>query len=227
MAPPGSGLAASQNGSFLAELGFLDSYHASDVRKNATWLMQYNRRPDGMLVTWTLRAPNSVGPYGREMPTPRKFLDPDSPGGGQDEANYVILRYADVLLMLAEALNEVSGPMEEVYGLVEQVRARAGLGAVPLPRGLSKQALKDRIFLERRWELALEGPHGWFDSRRNWAWSKARIEEHMRQGQLIGFRGSRWPKAFTTLTEQYRLAPIPQKALDLNPQLEQNPGWAQ
>jgi hypothetical protein len=226
MSPPGSGLAASQNGSFLVEQGFLNSYHASDKRKAATWLMEYNRRPSGELVRWTLMGLNVDRPYGREMPTPRKFLDIDSPGGGQDEANYIILRYADVLLMLAEAINEVSnGPTGEAYTLVEQVRARAGLGAVPLPRGLSKQDFKNRLFEERRWELALEGPHGWFDSRRNWDWASSRIEAHMAAGRANSFRGSRYPKVFTELTDKFMLWPIPQRAIDLNPELDQNPGW--
>ena len=41
--------------------------------------------------------------------------------------------------------------------------------------GSRSQAFKDSVFNERRWELTLEGPNGYFDSQRNWDWAKARV----------------------------------------------------
>lgn len=74
------------------------------------------------------------------------------------KANWKVIRYADVLLMYAEALNE-NGKTDLALGFVNQVRARAGL---PGYSGLAKDVARDRIFLERRLELSFEG-HRWFD----------------------------------------------------------------
>src|SRR5439155_10725116 len=93
--------------------------------------------------------------YASNTPFPRKFLDRLMPSVGAEEPNFVVLRYADVLLMLAEAINERSGPTPEAVGLVNQVRARAGIPNVP--GTVTAAQFKDSIFMERRWELVLEG----------------------------------------------------------------------
>ena len=81
-------------------------------------------------------------------------------GGGH---NFIVLRYAEVLLTLAEAENEVNGPTNEVYSAINEIRARAGLPG--LPSGLNKDEMRTRIRHERRVELALEGKR-WFDIQR-------------------------------------------------------------
>ncbi|MGI8638148.1 MAG: RagB/SusD family nutrient uptake outer membrane protein [Segetibacter sp.] len=73
-------------------------------------------------------------------------------------ANWKVIRYADVLLMLAEALNE-NGKTTEALTYLNQVRTRAGM---PGYSGLSKDATRDKIYLERRLELSFEGVR-WFD----------------------------------------------------------------
>ena len=127
-------------------------------------------------------APSSTGrrtdaassPYASETPFPRKFLDPLMTGTGAEEPNYIVLRYAEVLLMIAEAANEVErrARRAEAYTAVNAVRARAGIPS--MTPGLSHDLFRDSVFNERRWELSLEGPNGYFDSQRNWAWAKAR-----------------------------------------------------
>ena len=143
-------------------------------------------------------------------------------GTGAEEPNYIVLRYAEVLLMIAEAANEVSnGPTAEAYTAVNAVRARAGIPA--MTPGLSHDLFRDSVFNERRWELSLEGPNGYFDSQRNWAWAKARIEQSMKFARS---NSSKFPKANNTpINDKYKLMPIPQRALDLNPALRghQNP----
>lgn len=71
------------------------------------------------------------------------------------------LRYAEILLNAAEALNEVKGP-EAAYDYVNQVRARVGM---PAYKGMTKEQLRERIRNERRIELAFED-HRFFDERR-------------------------------------------------------------
>jgi hypothetical protein len=141
-----------------------------------------------------------------------------------------------VLLSLAEAINENAGPTEEARGLVNQVRTRAGVPGIP--SGLTKQQMKDAIFLERRYELAGEG-HGHFDSQRNWAWARARIEQFSTNAARSFWnrprvpsscsscilRDSSVPKITLTLDDNDRFYPIPSEAIAVNPQLTQNPGY--
>ena len=81
---------------------------------------------------------------------------------GRPDNNWPVYRYADVLLMLAETINEQSGPNAEAYGYLNQVRARAGL---PPVSGLSQDEFRAVLLYERRVELAFEN-HRWFDLRR-------------------------------------------------------------
>jgi len=78
--------------------------------------------------------------------------------GGDSKANWKVVRYADVLLMLAEALNE-NGKTAAALVPLNQVRTRAGLAAYT---GLTQAQLRDNVALERRFELSFEG-HRWFD----------------------------------------------------------------
>jgi starch-binding outer membrane protein, SusD/RagB family len=79
-------------------------------------------------------------------------------GQNDSPANWKVIRYADVLLMLAEALNE-NNKTDEALGYLNQVRERAGLEK---HTGLSQSDTREMIYLERRFELFAEG-HRWFD----------------------------------------------------------------
>src|SRR5690606_29838644 len=68
--------------------------------------------------------------------------------------NFPLLRYADVLLMFAEAENEMNGPTEEAYDAVNQVRARAEAYAFT---GLDQDDFRQAIRDERARELCFEG----------------------------------------------------------------------
>ena len=212
-------LGASTNGSFEAESIWYHSFRADDKRRDGTFVLSWNK--GGTTVTWD-ETKTASQPYASETPFPRKFLDPLMTGTGAEEPNYIILRYAEVLLMIAEASNEVNnGPNAEAYAAVNAVRARAGIPN--MTPGLSHDVFRDSVFNERRWELSLEGPNGYFDSQRNWAWAKARVEESMKHAKSST---SKFPKANNTpINDKYKLMPIPQRALDLNPLLKQNPGW--
>lgn len=224
----------SQNPSFGVEWPFYYSYHADDTRRAGTWLLTYTKK-SGATVTWD-STQNAVNAYGHFSPVPHKFMD-KTPGSqdGAEEPNFILIRYADVLLSLAEAINENAGPTEEARGLVNQVRRRAGVPDIPT--GLSKAQMKDAIFLERRYELAGEG-HGHFDSQRHWAWAKARIEQYSTSAARAFWnrprpsgcsscipRDSSVPKILLTLDDNDRFYPIPSEAIAVNPQLTQNPGY--
>jgi starch-binding outer membrane protein, SusD/RagB family len=210
---------------FQAERPFYDSYNATDIRKAGTWntSITYN----GKTVTWAWTSGiQTASNYGSTGPTPRKFLDLGAPANGAEAPDFTFLRYADVLLGLAESINATSGPTAEAYAAINQVRARAKIPN--LTAGLTAAQFRDSVFLERRYEFAME-MHGVFDSRRNWTWAKARVESNMAQISTL----NRSP--FTSSVEKFNAAPIPDKwklypipahACELNPELEQNPGWA-
>jgi len=215
--------AGAQN-QFQAERPFYDSYNANDVRKAGTWLTSFSNA--GKTVTWSWTSGiQSASNYGSTGPVPRKYLDFNAPTNGAGGIDYVYLRYADVLLGLAEAIDATAGPNSEAYSLINQVRARA---KVPnLTSGLSAAAFKDSLFLERRYEFAMEG-HGVFDSRRNWPWAKARVEANMAQISTLNkspFTSSVEKFDARPIPDKWKLYPIPQNACQLNPQLTQNPGW--
>ena len=122
-----------------------------------------------------------------------------------DEADidFPVLRYADVLLMYAEALVE-QGQVAAAIPFVNQVRARAGLTGVSST--ITQVEARLRIENERRVELAFEGQR-WFDL--------------VRTGRYVAVMNA---KGYAT-KEFHRLFPIPQRETDLNSTLGQNPGY--
>ncbi|NIM35005.1 MAG: RagB/SusD family nutrient uptake outer membrane protein, partial [Hydrotalea flava] len=79
------------------------------------------------------------------------------------DLHWTIFRLAEFYLNYAEAMNEVSGPTQEVYNAVNKIRSRAGIAN--LPGGLSQDQMRNRIHNERRVELAFE-EHRFYDVRR-------------------------------------------------------------
>jgi hypothetical protein len=214
----------SQQNQFQAERAFYDSYNATDVRKDGTWMTSFVNA--GKTITWSWTSGiQAATSYGSTGPSPRKYVDLNGASTQGEAPDVVVTRYADVLLSSAEAINEVSGPTAEAYGFVNQVRARA---KVPnLTAGLGQSAFRDSVYLERRYELALE-MHGIFDNRRNWTWSKARIEKSMSNISTENkspFTSSTVKFDARPLTDKWKLYPIPLRACQLNPLLKQNPGW--
>lgn len=228
---------AGEQNQFQAERPFFLSYAETDVRKDATWLTSYMN--GSRTITWAYTPGiQTAGNYGSTGPSVRKYLDFAAAEDGAEAPDYVILRYADVLLGLAEALNEVSGGSAEALALLNQVRERAGLPALS---GLSQSDLRDAIFLERKYEFAME-LHGVFDMRRHWEWAKARIEANMQLARPTSAGGANINASpftssvekcsvspssvcFNPIEDKWRLYPIPAHAIDLNPALTQNPGW--
>ncbi|MEX2565667.1 MAG: RagB/SusD family nutrient uptake outer membrane protein [Cyclobacteriaceae bacterium] len=130
------------------------------------------------------------------------------------DQDYIHIRYADVLLMYAEATNEVSGPDATVYGALDEIRARPGVNMPPVDQSKynTKDLLRDYIRRERRVELALEGQR-YFDLKR---WNIA----HIKMPTINN------PAGIPLKFEQHHyLLPFPQYELDVNAQLEQNPGY--
>ncbi|GAB3908698.1 RagB/SusD family nutrient uptake outer membrane protein [Larkinella knui] len=154
-----------------------------------------------------------------------KFTYPHTITGRTDN-NWPVLRYADVLLMLAESINEATGPSAEAFDYLNQVRKRAGLAAVS---GLDKVALRDAIMKERRVELAFENQR-WFDLRRTK--TPAELTAFM---NAYGAKEKAKPTvdrggiAFNALdyvyTDNEYYLPIPAPQILISSKLTQNPGY--
>ncbi|MDO9633518.1 MAG: RagB/SusD family nutrient uptake outer membrane protein [Paludibacter sp.] len=185
---------------------FVNAYESGDLRKDVTVLYEGCPKFDGMDYK------KSYSYTGYNL---RKFLVVKSIANAYDNnpLNFPVLRYADVLLMKAEALNELGKtseaqlPASNDNATLNKVRARAGLGNVS---GLNQSDLRMKILHERRMELAFEGQR-WFD--------------------LIRINGGQYGIDFlqsvgkTNITTKHLLFPVPQKERDANPNLSQNPDY--
>ncbi|QEK51720.1 RagB/SusD family nutrient uptake outer membrane protein [Pedobacter aquae] len=165
----------------------------------------------------------------------RKFLSEAATWNQASNSNvrrpWVILRYAEVLLNYAEALNEAQGPVAGVYTYLNQVRRRPGVNLPLLVAGsptLSKEQMRDLIHNERRVELCFEG-HRFYDVRR---WKKGETEFNK---PVSGMRITRQANGSFTyerfivenriFTSKNYLFPFPLVDINRQPALVQNPGW--
>jgi hypothetical protein len=150
----------------------------------------------------------------------RKYIrtGPDSEGNasfGEGSQDFYLIRYADILLMRAEALAE-TGDVSGATGLVNQIRARVGMPSVESVEGAVNQSqMIDIVRHERRVELALEGLR--FMDLKRWG----TIEQGF-QRAISDPVGPYNPQYQGGKSEVF---PIPQAEIDVNPNLTQNPVW--
>ncbi|MCJ7630637.1 MAG: RagB/SusD family nutrient uptake outer membrane protein, partial [Longimicrobiales bacterium] len=162
-----------------ATQGIYDLFEAGDLRFELDFPDPADIRTDGIEVT--------------KYPTPI---------GAED---FHIIRYAEVILFLAEALAE-QNDLAEAVGYLNQIRARAGVAEYVFGTDLlTKQDVLDAVYLERRLELAFEG-HRWFDL--------------VRTGRAMAVLG-----AGGRFDAHEVLWPIPVGEMDTAPNLVQNPGY--
>jgi hypothetical protein len=135
-----------------------------------------------------------------------KYRDPSATANGEGSNNFPVIRYADVLLMYAEALNEQAAGNVAAFDAVNRLRRRAGIPA--LETTLTQDQFRDSILLERRLELAFEG-HRWYDL--------------VRTKRLISAMKAQNPSI--VVSERHYLYPIPQTEIDVNGKLKQNPDY--
>lgn len=145
----------------FAELTFFKEFPAGP-RKDATFLTQGQKTPADTVWRWQY--------FATKHPYYKKFLD--IPGFSIDNLDYnpdwwssrsvMVIRYAEVLLVYAEAKAMSDGPDALAYTCVNRVKFRAGLP--DLPAGLTATAFRDSVIMERKWEFAGNEPNArWFD----------------------------------------------------------------
>lgn len=199
-APQNSGnsvIAFGGDGNNQPTTDIINAYEAGDLRKDVSVATSYT---------------NAAGQV-----IPDKFIRKyyDVPVAKNDNGNNIpLIRYADVILMYAEALNEVGYQANaDAFTYLNMVRTRAGLArktAADLP---AQQAFRLAIEQERRVELAFEG-HRWFDL--------------VRTGRAIPVLNSKKDqiRLVSDLTENNLVFPVPQSQIDINKdKIKQNPGY--
>lgn len=191
---------------------FYNSYNEEDFRRDTTLLFNYVDA-DGRPVTYNDPA-NPPLPFGG-------YNEPQGIGFGklEDSQNEVsafahdndiiYMRYADVLLMLAEALNE-TGQSQEALTYINRVRERAGLEDITVT---DQSELLEIIKQERKWELA--GEYQEYPDLQRWGDIQESVPGNPASQRIIGL-------SYSPFME---LLPIPQNQLDANENLVQNPGY--
>jgi len=162
----------------LAKTVFIDKYFVNGVSYKPS-----NGRPTGAGLAKFLSTNVNLIPYDYAT---------------QSEQDWVLMRYADVLLMLAEAENEINGATATAYNAINSVRARSGMP--DLVAGLTKDQMRAKIRHERRIELAFEGQR-YFDLKR-WKIAK-QVLNAVVDGKLI-----------YKFEDKHYLWPLPQGEID-------------
>ena len=212
-------------------------YAGRDPRLGAT--LAYDNyewtRPDGSKITIRTLPGTGDNAVDRSDASPTgyyqaKYFDPTANGNLDSGLNLILIRYADVLLMHAEAKNE-QGLLgaADWNRTVRLLRQRAGFtaaGALDYPAGSDQASMRAILRRERRTELAMEGLRI-FDIRR---W---RIAETVLKGFAHGIKvgDPAVDNGYLRVDQRnfdparHYLWPVPQREVDINPSLGQNPGW--
>ncbi|KFF18497.1 RagB/SusD family nutrient uptake outer membrane protein [Flavobacterium hydatis] len=199
-----TGFTATEPADIISDVAlFYDTYTAGDTRRDVSYAKQLLNPATGTLYTFP-------------KPIFKKYLDlTNLATPGNVAINFPIIRYADILLSLAEATNEQSGPTTEAYEALNQVRRRAYGKPINTPdptidlSGLTPVTFRAAIQEERKKEFVQEGQR-WYDL--------------VRWGTLVTEVKKVVAKA--SVSERNNLYPIPQSERNINPVgLPQNPGY--
>ena len=171
---------------------------------------QNDKRLERLLAKWPTVGGGTIDGRAKGYlgAVPMKYgIDPTSKSWDQG-VDIIVWRYADVLLLLAEAINETQGPATETYSLINTVRNRAGLNSYP-DGTFTKDQFKAKIMDERLFEL--------------WSEDAIRKEDLIRWGTFIQNainRGS------ITAKSEFVLYPLPRRVInESGGAIKQNPGY--
>ncbi|MGW9687140.1 RagB/SusD family nutrient uptake outer membrane protein [Flagellimonas sp. 2504JD1-5] len=181
-----SGTTASAKGHNLPTQAFIDSFEAGDTRLNDYVAVDPGANPFYFSTKY------EISPTGAD-------------DGGSD---HLIIRYADIVLKYAEALNENSQTADAIIQL-NTIRSRAGLAATT---ATTQAEVRDAIRQERRFEFIGEG-HRWFDLKR--------------YGTAVAVMNAFFSSTGSNVTIDANklVLPIPQSQLDTDASITQNPGY--
>ncbi len=180
-------------GGFGASQYLYDSYEAGDKRKDAFFWTEYAGVP-------------------QTPPALKKFFDKNwCYEIENDDLNYVSMRYADVLLMISEAMNATGDNSAKKYDCLNEVRDRAGIKKITAADNLTKDQFAAVVLKERMLELCGE---------------RVRRFDLVRFGKLAEQMAAAYPSHGIQVKSHHNLYPIPQNAMDANDAItENNPGY--
>lgn len=198
-----------------------------------------DQRRDG---SWAKRLydPNTGQDFVFTIPRFRKYIDSlnyanaaSSGNSAGQSTNTVIIRYAEVLLIKAEAENELNGPTTDAYDAINEVRRRAywdpytntqqapSDGSPLYLSGLTQNQFRERLREERRLEFILEGQR-WFDLIRWHILVKYVKANTPTDAETLGTKTTK----IQNVSKKNYLLPLPQDQIILNPNLKQNWGYS-
>ncbi|MCG8307742.1 MAG: RagB/SusD family nutrient uptake outer membrane protein [Cytophagales bacterium] len=193
---------------YYAEINFYNDFPAGP-RKDATFASEFPME-DGSVLDWTETL--QAHPYYKKYWEVEGFdwSEPWEYVGWKSGRTNVVLRYANVLLIYAEARAMASSADAPAYDAINQVRNRAGLP--DLTEGLSNEAFRDSVVLERSWEFAggefAMAP--WYDLVRLERVEEAAADRHPSELPIVSMP-----------TKEDYFAPYPESDVLLNPNLDQ------
>ncbi|MCM4167677.1 SusD-like protein P2 [Arenibacter antarcticus] len=204
----------SGTGSTVPEIEFYNSYEAGDLRavdREGWFYTSYYTNGDGVL--FDLGAPFIFKHFNV---TANGTLG--VPGTAKDNLNMPIIRFAEVLLLYAEASNEATGPNQAAVDALTRIRDRAQL-TTPALGAFTQASLREAIWKERWHELSYE-QITWFDMIR------IRKVLNSTTGGFDDFVGHINLSSDQALQEKHLLFPLPEQEMINNPNLTpQNPGY--
>lgn len=192
-------LGGSGYGVHLVEEAFWLSFDPDDKRRDASILSRFVHPQTQQVLSYATGELTQLSIF--------KYYDPAPFARNNNSNNYPILRYADVLLINAEARNEADGPTAQAYENINKIRRRANLEN--LTPDLSKQEFRDAVLQERSWEFCFEA---------------RRYFDLIRTETVVPVMTA----AGKNPRPENILFPIPQREIDINDQLsqeDQNPGY--
>src|SRR5690606_33101312 len=203
-------------GSTIPQIDFYNSFDDADLRK---------KNQDGWFYT-TYYENGSGDEFDLGKPYIFKHFNfiangsPGNPGTAKDNLNVPIFRYAEVLLIYAEAANEVNGPTQDAWDALEQIRGRAEL-ITPALGTFNQDSFREAVWTERWHELCFE-MKTWFDMVR------LRKVYNSTTGEFDNFVGHVNLNSDQALQEKHLLFPLPHQEIVNNPNLRpQNTGYAE
>lgn len=233
------------NGNVTAHCSFATNWSDAEPVLLATSDKYYeqsdpsDQRRDG---SWAKRLydPNTGRDFVFTIPRFRKYIDSlnyanaaSSGNSAGHSINTVIIRYAEVLLIKAEAENELNGPTTGAYAAINEVRRRAywspynqvqntpSDGSPLYLSGLTQDEFRERVREERRLEFILEGQR-WFDLIRWHILVKYVKANTPTDAETLGTKTTK----IQNVSKKNYLLPLPQDQLILNPNLKQNWGYS-
>jgi hypothetical protein len=192
-------------GAVIPTPGFYATHEAGDLRAQEQQFY-FSKYP-------SIKDPNVIVDF-KTQALYKYFHVESARGNGVGDENWTLLRMPEVMLIYAEAINEVSGPNTKAYAQINAIRSRAKLPALS---GLSQADFRTAVWKERYHELAYENK-AYFDIQRT---RQTYDVANNRFVNVVGFKGEVGP----AFQEKYLLWGIPSAEINNNKQLTQNPGW--